>query len=105
MAQKVNIIMESDLSGKPDAETVQFGLDGQEYEIDLTPDEQGKLRDALAKFVGAGRTVSKRGRRKSAPQSGPSAKVIREWAQENGYEVPDRGRIPAEVREAYVSAN
>lgn len=104
MAQKVNIIMESDISGKPEAETVNFGLDGTEYEIDLTGDEQAKLRDALAKFIGAGRPV-KRGRRKSAPQSGPSAKVIREWAQENGYEVPDRGRIPAEVREAYVSAN
>lgn len=108
MAQKVNIIVESDLSGKPDAETVSFGLDGANYEIDLTTQEQEKMRETFAKYVGAGRKVTGSRRRASspaAPQSGPSAKVIREWAQENGHEVPDRGRIPAEVREAYNAAH
>lgn len=104
MAQKVNIVMESDLSGKPEAETVGFALDGQAYEIDLTADEQSKFREGLAKYVGAARTVSKRGKRK-AVQSGPSAKEVREWAQSNGYDVPDRGRIPAEVREAFDAAD
>jgi Lsr2 len=36
MAQRVNVVIESDLSGKPDAATVRFGLDGTGYEIDLT---------------------------------------------------------------------
>jgi hypothetical protein len=29
---------------------------------------------------------------------------VRAWARENGYEVSDRGRLPAEVREAYTRA-
>ena len=30
---------------------------------------------------------------------------IRAWAKENGYEVNDRGRVPATIREAYEKAN
>ena len=107
MAQKVNITVESDLSGKPDASTVTFGLDGATYEIDLTEQEESKLRDAFAKYVGAARQVSKgKGRKPVASrQSGPSARTIREWANSNGHEVPERGRIPAEVREAYDAAH
>lgn len=30
---------------------------------------------------------------------------IRAWAKENGYEVNDRGRVPASIREAYEKAN
>lgn len=39
---------------------------------------------------------------------GPSSEdtaAIRQWAKENGYEVNDRGRIPATIREAYAKAN
>lgn len=111
MAQKVSITHVSDLSGKEikdnDAPTVQFALDGTSYEIDLTDGEQQKLRDALASYINAGRKVGKAsaGGRKSA-QSGPAAKDIREWAKTNwSGEVPERGRIPAEVREAYDSAH
>ena len=32
-----------------------------------------------------------------------SAKEIRDWARSNGFKVPDRGRIPADVREAFDS--
>ncbi|MBR7513023.1 Lsr2 family protein, partial [Mycobacterium tuberculosis] len=30
---------------------------------------------------------------------------IREWARNNGYDVSDRGRIPADVADAYAAAN
>ncbi|HBD6104318.1 TPA: Lsr2 family protein, partial [Shigella flexneri] len=36
MAQSVQIILEDDLEGGPAEETVQFGLDGRQYEIDLS---------------------------------------------------------------------
>ena len=36
MAQKVRIILEDDLDGGPADETVRFGLDGGQYEIDLS---------------------------------------------------------------------
>ena len=35
----------------------------------------------------------------------PSAREIRDWARSNGYKVPDRGRIPADVREAFEAAH
>jgi hypothetical protein len=33
------------------------------------------------------------------------AAAVRVWAQSNGFEVPDRGRIPGTVREAYEAAD
>jgi hypothetical protein len=108
MAQRVNITVESDLSGDADASPVTFGLDGTEYAIDLTDKEAGALRKALAPYVGAAKPVKGSRKRSAAPSNsgGPSPKAIREWARENtDLEVPDRGRIPAEVREAYTAAH
>lgn len=109
MAQKVNIVLVDDLDGSEASETVSFGLDGTTYEIDLNDANAAKLRDALATYVGHGRKVGaapRRGRRSaSANGTGPSAKEIRDWARSNGFDVPDRGRVSAEVREAYDKAH
>ena len=111
MAQKVQIILEDDLDGGEADETVSFALDGTSYEIDLNEANATKMREALAPYVGHARKVTgSRGARRSAAKSsaggsGPSPKEVREWARENGHEVPDRGRIPAEVREAYDAAH
>ncbi|MDH2414223.1 Lsr2 family protein [Nocardioides sp. CER19] len=110
MAQKVHIVLEDDLDGSEATETVSFALDGTSYEIDLNDDNAAKLRDALAVYIGHGRKVTGGGRRgggrrSAAATGGTSAKEIRDWARSNGYDVPDRGRIPAEVRSAYEAAN
>jgi hypothetical protein len=106
MAQKVHITLEDDLDGGEAAETVAFGLDGRSYEIDLNAKNAKALRDALAKYVGAGRRAG--GRTASAKrrmQMGTSAREIRDWARSNGHQVPDRGRIPSAVREAFEAAH
>lgn len=36
--------------------------------------------------------------------AGPDATAVRQWARENGYQVSDRGRIPAALRTAYDAA-
>ena len=41
----------------------------------------------------------------AAAALGPSAREVRDWARSNGFKVPDRGRIPADVREAFEKAN
>ena len=108
MAQKIHIVLEDDLDGSEATETVSFGLDGTSYEIDLNEKNAAALRDALAIYVGHGRKVGaapRRGRRSAASSAGPSAKEIRDWARANGHEVPDRGRVSAEVREAYAAAH
>lgn len=112
MAQQTTVHYVSDLSGKDitdnDAPTVRYAWDGVDYEIDLTADEAEKMYKALEKYLSVSRKAPKTNgtRRKGASTStGPSAAEIRAWAQSNGHEVPERGRIPAAVREAFESAN
>lgn len=109
MAQKTHIVLEDDLDGSAATETVTFGLDGTSYEIDLNDKNAAKLRNALAPYVGHGRRVAsapRRGRgRKATSAGGPSAREIRDWARSNGYDVPDRGRVSADIRAAYEAAN
>jgi Lsr2 len=107
VAQKVNIVLIDDIDGSDAVETVTFGLDGTSYEIDLNKKNAAALRDALAGYVGNARKVtgSRRGRRSAAAAIGPSAREVRDWARSNGFKVPDRGRIPADVRAAFDKAN
>lgn len=104
MAQKVLIHLEDDIDGSEASETITFGLDGKTYEIDLNNKNADKLRTSLQKFVEAGRLrrgpATGRGGVKRTTL-GPSAREVRDWARTNGYVVPDRGRIPGDVREAF----
>ena len=106
MAQRVQIILEDDYDGGVAEETVTFALDGAEYEIDLSRDNAAKLRDELAAWIGHARKTGGR-RKKTAVKAGDSASTseIRAWAVANGHEVNTRGRVSAEVREAYEKAN
>ena len=59
--------------------TVRSGLDGAEYEIDLNEKHAEALRDALVRYVNAGRRVSgsARGQRGRAPDFGKWAEYHR----------------------------
>lgn len=109
MAQKILIVLEDDLDGGEATETVSFGLDGTSYEIDLNKKNAASLRDAMAAYVGHGRKVAnapRRGRKASTSSNlGASAREIRDWARSNGHVVPDRGRVAADVREAFDAAH
>ncbi len=113
MAQRVNIVLVDDIDGSDATQTVAFGLDGASYEIDLSDDNASALREALAPYLGHARKVGRGGGTKRSGRAaaatgaagGASAKEIREWARENGHTVPERGRIPADVREAYDAAH
>jgi hypothetical protein len=110
MAQRVNVVLVDDIDGADAAETVSFALDGVDYEIDLSDKHAAQLRNAVSLYVGHARRTGgrrKSGRRASAatPDGGASAADVRAWARENGWDVPERGRVSAEVREAYAAAN
>ncbi|MBX6390913.1 MAG: Lsr2 family protein [Frankia sp.] len=113
MAQKTIVSLIDDLSGEEADETVRFGLDGAQYEIDLSEKNATKLRESLAPFVGAARRAGGRassGRRSSRSTSRRSSGTdrtadIREWARSNGYTVSDRGRIAQNIVEAYDKAH
>jgi hypothetical protein len=111
VAQRVNVVLVDDIDGSDAAETVSFALDGVDYEIDLSEAHAEQLREAVALYVGhARRTGGRRrgGRRLSGgvdTGGGASAADVRAWAKENGWDVPERGRVSAEVREAYAAAH
>lgn len=104
MAQKVTVSLVDDLDGSEATETVTFGLDGNAYEVDLSEKHAKELREGLAHFVAVARKAGRSaGRRSSGSRStGPSISAqVREWAAQNGHDVPSRGRIPTAVMEAY----
>jgi Lsr2 len=111
MAQKVNVLLLDDLvlyqtDGKeeePATQTVEFALDGKRYRIDLNENNADELRLLLEPYIQA---ASEKLGRSSRPRSRTVAsrqrsREIRDWAEERGYQVSDRGRIPAAVVAEY----
>lgn len=65
MGQRIETILVDDLDSSHAAdETVRFGIDGTDYEIDLTARHAAELRSALNVYVGAARKIG--GRRLTA---------------------------------------
>ncbi|RKF22818.1 histone-like nucleoid-structuring protein Lsr2 [Micromonospora globbae] len=67
MATKTVVVVTDDIDHSTDnVGTHRFALDGVEYEIDLSPQNLQRMREALAPYVAAGRRVAKRpaGRRR-----------------------------------------
>jgi hypothetical protein len=105
MVQKRVVFLEDDIDGSKASDTVRFGLDGFEYEIDVNDDHAIELRGALGRYVKAGRKVTG-GRGKSLPKAiGNDSKAIRMWANSQGIQVNSRGRIQADVIEQYNAAH
>lgn len=111
MAQKVNIVLVSDLSGEELAdgkgETVTFALDGKSYEMDLSNKEADKFRGAFQDYIAVARKVSggRSSGRKSSGGSGRDLAAIREWAKSNGHEVSERGRVKQDIIDAYDASH
>src|SRR3954447_24104932 len=105
MAKKVTVTLVDDFDGEGAAdETVEFGLDGVSYEIDLSSKNASKLRNDLKQWVDAGRRVGGRRRGRSAGSGRGRAATRRgqsppppEWAPPNGQNVPPRGPLPPGV--------
>lgn len=103
----IRSIIESDLSGKPDAATAVFGLGGTWYEVDLTPEERKKLDQALEPYLKAGRKAeNKPAEKRVVPKTTPEEReAIRKWAMEKDFEFAGRGRIPKAIQKAYDEAH
>lgn len=112
MVQRVQVELVDDLDGETADETVRFGLDGTEYEIDLTTKNAEKLRSALSAYVEKGRKASTGRRRSNATKAADTVsrlkredtQQIRAWAKENGYNPSSRGRINQTIVDAYNEA-
>jgi len=109
MAQKIQTLFIDDLDGSEAEGTVSFALDGARYEIDLNEVHARELRATLGRYAGAGRKVTGTARRPARRRGGTAADghsttEIRDWAKANGFEVKDRGRIPADVVAGFQAA-
>lgn len=106
MAQRVQILLEDDVDGSEASETIAFALDGKTYEIDLSAENSAHLRDDIGAWTKHARPV--RGRAGAATRRASHATGdlgrIREWGRKNGFKVSDRGRVSAEIQEAYARA-
>jgi hypothetical protein len=87
-------------------ETLGFVWEGLEYRIDLSEKNADKFRKVMAPYLTSAQRIGGRARRaKTAPaRAASNAAEIRAWAIQNGYQVPDRGRIPGDIRAAYDAA-
>ena len=99
------VTLVDDLDGGNADETVFFGVDGRTYEVDLSKFHATTLREVLAPFVAAGRRAGRRPNgisvRPAVASSRADNATIRAWAVTNGYQTGSRGRISAEILEAY----
>lgn len=96
-----------DLDGseiKPDQDggPVDFAFDGKAYTIDLSAKNRAAMQKVLQPYIDKARRVTK-GRRNTTVTL-TNAAAVRAWAKEQGMDIPDRGRIPSDVRDAYVNA-
>lgn len=110
MATKTTVIRTDDLDGteSEDVHAVEFSIDGADYTIDLTDENHDGLLTALRPYLDVAQVVKPARGKAKAKSSGRGAsrdraqsQAIREWGRQHGYTVPDRGRIPGEVVEAY----
>jgi hypothetical protein len=112
VAQKIQTLFIDDIDGGAAEGTVRFALDGTEYEIDLNAKHTEELRSALGKYVTHARKVGGSARRagrtagRASRGAGSSLNTteIRNWAREQGYDIKDRGRVPADLVAKYQAA-
>lgn len=104
--RKTIVVLEDDLDGSEATETLSFGLDGVDYEIDLNQGHADELRETLRRYMEAARKLSGgRGRvNRKSRNTGTDPKAIRKWALDQGLQVNTRGRIQADIVEKYEAA-
>lgn len=109
MATQTVTTLIDDKDGSQATETFFFSYQGVEYRIDLSDRNAAAFRKDLEKWSSFASRVG-RVRAAAAKPAAPTARreelaAIREWANSNGWPVSPRGRIPANVVEAYEIAN
>jgi Lsr2 len=106
VAQKIQTLFVDDIDGGKAEGTVRFGLDGIGYEIDLSVAHSEELHKALAPYIAHGRKTggTRRAARGRRDGSVIDTHKVREWARDQGIDIKDRGRAPADVVEKHRQA-
>jgi hypothetical protein len=99
--------------GVTGGEPVTVGFDGAQYEVDLCQQHRDELTRFLAPYLAAARRSDQgavpRASRRRASGSKRGARSgtaeVREWARSQGYELSDRGRVPAAIAAEFAQAH
>jgi hypothetical protein len=115
MAQKLIREFIDDIDGSEAERTFTFGVDGTNYEIDLSSENIKEFHEAIAEFVDKARRAKASGsgrqaRKTSVSTSGggrsrEQTQAVREWARRQGHTINDRGRIPVSIQQAFDQAH
>ena len=108
MASTISVVITSDLSGAPEATTVNFGWNGRNYQIDLTQEEKTGFETSIQKYVDAAQIATGKPTQRASSRTATGGTVpakIRAWASSNGVDVPRRGRIPQDVVRLFNEAH
>jgi predicted GNAT family acetyltransferase len=112
MAKTVTVEITDDIDGSSGAQTVTFAYQGQQFEIDLAEKNHVAFLASLKPFIDAAHVDS--GRRHTAGASGTRRSrgslsvdrtAVRAWAEKQGIQIAERGRIRADVLEKYAAAH
>lgn len=106
--RSVTVTLVDDLdAAKPADETISFGLDGRDYEIDLSKAHAGELRKMASRYIAAARRAKTAVRQRPARRTQADrerARQIRAWEVEKGLMSTERGRIPEHVTREYEAS-
>lgn len=122
MAKRVTTQLVDDIDGSviddESGETIEFAVNGVEYVIDLKAKNANEFHRKLDHYIEHATRVGGRKRKPSPAGAATTAtaetstrrdpaqvRAIRQWAADEGYEISDRGRIPAAIEEAYNAAH
>jgi hypothetical protein len=106
VAKEVVERLVDDLDGSEATQSVLFGVDGTAFRIDLNDVHADELRGLLGPYVDVARRVrngrhnARGGVARPAGRTNRGAR-IRQWALDQGVQLPDRGRIAGAVQDAY----
>jgi hypothetical protein len=114
VAKKTLILLTDDIDGSEATESVEFGIDGFLYNIDLSAARAGELRDRLTAYREFGTSLGRYHARSVGPVAVKRASSrgdkernldIRRWAEENSLPVKARGKISDAVIAEYDAAH
>lgn len=109
MAKKTIITVVDDVDGADlgeDFVTVKFSIGSKDYEFDTSAENAAKFYDEMEKYTAISRKLARNGKPYHKKNlDAQNTKLVREWASKNGFSVSDRGRIPADVQDAYDAAH
>lgn len=119
MARKTIVQLVDDVDGSTikdgQGETVEFGIGGDLYKIDLSNKHANELHEQLEFWIQHAEKISGSKKRKSrgpaaTKTSGAAAAnvepgAVRTWAADQGIEVSSRGRVPQTIIDQYLAAH